>query len=381
MNDENNNQNSADTGGYEAADVHGQTQTQYEPNPNACAKCGQLPKDNAENPNVSLCAECRKPYLRFNVPLKIKLFLALIVVVFCVALTKFPAVLPTYKTFLKADAHMENREYTYALEQYMLVLEEYPDSLPVIFKASEAAMGAQYFGELEGIIDRYLIGRTVDDDDYNTAMRYINTLDIYWESYIEIDNIFREIDTLQTENPEEKTEYLRNGLLDIVENSSCDKTLIYYYLGYIADDMETTLEYFKLSTQQNSKFYYTYSDYGNALRRVGKIEEAKAVYYTALELNACDASSLRGLSIAQLLEGDKQAALENMRKSYAIEPDGSYIREAFIICLYENELTEEADALLDEYIKIYGGMEDDLTQYLNGELTLQSYYVNDGEAA
>ena len=105
------------------------------------------------------------------------------------------------------------------------------------------------------------------------------------------------------------------------------------------------------------------------------MDEAKQVYQHALELNACDATAMRGVSILQLLEGEKALSLKTIQRAYEIEPYGLYIAESLAIALCENDMRGEAETLLEQLVGEGLQIEEDLQGYMYGNLTLQQYYL------
>ena len=85
---------------------------------------------------------------------------------------------------------------------------------------------------------------------------------------------------------------------------------------------------------------------------------------------------MRGLSILQLLDGQKGPALESMRYAYRLNPYGLYMSEAFIIALCENDLRDEATAVLESIVKEGFVIEDDFQAYLDGKTSLKQYYID-----
>lgn len=349
----------------------------YERQQKLCAACHEREKDYSESSRSILCYECRHKFIMLRVPIKIKIFLAAVCGIFVLSLIMLPPILSNYRIYLNAERNMEAREFCFAYNRYSTLLERYNESVPIIFKAADAAMSAQYFGDLAQTIDTYLVDKSLNESEYAKAMDYSNFLNIYFGTLQEIDEIGTETGgDLASENPTEAAQIFSAKLEALLLKDNIDKTLVYFYLGNTSPNAETAIKYLKLATEQGPRFTYPYSYYGNALRRVGKLDEAKRVYQSALDLNACDALSLRGLSILQLLDGQKSLSLESIRYAYEIEPYGLYIPEALIIALYENGLRDEAVELLGQFIRDGFQVDTDLQEYLDGKLSVDQYYMS-----
>lgn len=350
---------------------------EYERQQRLCAACHEREKDYSENSQSILCYECRQKFMMLHIPVKIRFFLAAVCAIFILSVIMLPPIISNYQIYLNAERNMKAREFCFAYSNYSAVLEKYNESVPVILKTADAAMSAQYFGDLAQTIDTYLAGKNLNDSEYAKAMEYSNLLDIYFVTLQEINDIGTEIgDDPTSENQAEIARVFNDKLEALLTKDNIDKTLVYFYLGNTSPNIETAIKYLKLAAEQDSRFTYPYSYYGNVLRRAGKLDEAKRVYQSALELNACDALSLRGLSILQLLDGQKSLALESIRLAYEIDPYGLYIPEALVITLCENGLRDEAMELLNQFIKDGFQVGTDLQEYLDGNLSIDQYYMS-----
>lgn len=353
-------------------------EAQYEERQQLCSKCRQREKDLSENKNSVLCKQCRDEHISLNVPLKIKLFLVAICAVFIISVCMFPSILMRYKVYVDAEKNMKSKEYVSAFYNYASLLEEYGDSIPIVLKASKAAMNAQYFGELTHIFDTYIVGKNLNDIQYNEAMSYSLFLDDYYFTLDEIGAISDNINNRAYESDDINLNRLfRNELELLLEKSNIDKAMVYYYIGSLAENVDDAIKNFKLSSEQDTRITYPLSYYGNVLRRAKKFDEAMQVYNQALFVNAEDASSIRGISIIELLEGNIDQSLVTMRRAYEIEPYGVYMPEAMIITLHENGLHEEADALLEKIVSEGFVAPADFQTYLDGNMTVQEYYMGD----
>jgi tetratricopeptide (TPR) repeat protein len=369
---------SAEQGAGYFSDEERAREQERESRPGYCAKCNVRAADRSESEHSVLCADCREEQIKFKVPISVKLFLAAALTRFVAAAATLPPVLSLYQVYIDAGRSAEAREYIPAYKGYISVLEKYPASIPIILKAADAAMSAQHFGSLAEILNTYLEGKSLDERNYARAAAHQYFLDDYANTSNEIYNISEE--TLGSLAPdaaaEEVLPVLSGKLEELLQKAGTDKTLVYFHLGLYSQDQEKSAEYFRLALEQNPAMTYPYSYYGTALRRSGKLDEAETAYRDALELNASDALSLRGLSVLQLLEGEKGVALETVRRAYELEPEGLYVADTLIVALCENGLREEAEALLknlengEDYI-----LDEGLKDYMDGNVGLEQYYL------
>ena len=61
--------------------------------------------------------------------------------------------------------------------------------------------------------------------------------------------------------------------------------------------------------------------------------------------------------------------------AYEVDPDGLYVRDTYLVALHVNGHRDEENALIEEIEELEGALEEDTRQLLDGELTLQEYYM------
>jgi len=343
-----------------------------------CALCNEQEKDLSENNMSVLCYKCRKQKLKLNIPLKIKVFLSAIGVVFLCSMVMFIFTLSNYQRYLSAEKHMENKEFSLAYYKYSTVLEKYSYSVPIILKTAEAAMSAQYFGNLAETLNTYLLDKNLNDNEYKIVMEYSDFLDVYFDTYQEIDDIITEMNNTfdKESDPSEISKFIHGKLEELLLKDDIDKSQVYYNLYVTSETIEEAFKYSKLLYEQNPRTTYGYASYGNVLRRMGEFDQAKQVFQKAIDLNACDALSWRGKGVIQLLENQKKSGLESIKYAYKIEPDGLFVKEALVIALCENGLRDDAMTFLENFNNTDYKIEEDLQGYLDGTISVEQYFLN-----
>jgi len=344
-----------------------------------CVLCRERKRDYSESSRSILCRECRQQHLKLRIPMGIRLFLVAILVSFIVSVLMLPPVLANYRIYIDAERNMQAKQYNSACDKYMSLLETYSNSIPITIKASEAALGAQRFGDLAYIFDTYWVGRPLNDSEYAIATEYNDILERYATAMDEIVAIFSELGELSSEQPLDDlasvSEFLQGKLEALLSRDDVDLSLVYYYLGSTSEDNADAVYYLKLATEQDPRMTFPLAFYGNALRRSGDLAEARDVYEKALVLNAEDANAMRGLSVVELLDGNPESALEAARRAYELAPFGLFVPETLIVMLHENGLHDEAEAVLDEITAMGFEADEDFAEYLEGKVTAEEYYM------
>ena len=341
-----------------------------------CANCQSREIDYAASPHSVLCRECRAEFIKLRTPNKIKLFIGVICALFLFSLYLMSATLPIYRVYVEAGRRYKSREYSLALAGYAVVLERYSDSVPVIVNTASAAMKAQQFDALAYVLDTFLIGKKVNDADYAKVMEYFDFLNSYYGTNQEIENVFKEIsETPEFDDKSDIQNLIVEKLRELLTREDINKTQVYFYMGNFAGNIDESIQYLREACDQDPRVTYPFAYLGNALRRAGKLAQARQVFDDVLAIDACDFYALRGLSIVELLEGRKSEALDIISRARSLAPYGQYVPEAYIIALVENGLREEAEAYLSGLESEGYQFERDLHDYLNGDISLKQYYA------
>ena len=119
------------------------------------------------------------------------------------------------------------------------------------------------------------------------------------------------------------------------------------------------------------------TDLGTRLRRSGDLEGARGYYEQVLHYEKKHPLACRGMAILKLLEGNKEEALTWARTAYENGPDAQYVRDTYLVTLFENGRTEEAEQMKEEMKEAGTPAEEDTEALLKGEITLKEYYLEE----
>jgi Flp pilus assembly protein TadD len=146
-------------------------------------------------------------------------------------------------------------------------------------------------------------------------------------------------------------------------------------LGSIETDLTNALNYFQSCYDTDPETYDVRVRLGVIYRRMGDYDTAEKYIHEALAKEKADSEALRSLAILNMLEGDLESGLSLAKDAYDVNPDGNYIKETYLIALSQSGMKEEADKLKDEIIKKDGALDEDTVKLLDGDITLNNYYV------
>ena len=63
------------------------------------------------------------------------------------------------------------------------------------------------------------------------------------------------------------------------------------------------------------------------------------------------------------------------KSAYEVSPDSLYVRDTYLVTLHVNGYTKEANTMIGEIEEIEGALDEDTRQLLNGEISLEDYYM------
>jgi Flp pilus assembly protein TadD len=311
---------------------------------------------------------------KLEVPGWIILFLILVVALDIVCMIRFPKVLSDYKVYAKAETRISNGETALTINDLKLLSDKYSESVPILTKSIKLSMENGYYDVAGYIIDTYLTGKSLSDSEYDRINRYYTQLEAYYKTYNAIDELTKPFSENASAS-EADYEKLKTELESLLKEAGQDYATIYYYLGSIETDLTNALNYFQSCYDTDPETYDVRVRLGVIYRRMGDYDTAEKYIHEALAKEKADSEALRSLAILNMLEGDLESGLSLAKDAYDVNPDGNYIKETYLIALSQSGMKEEADKLKDEIIKKDGALDEDTVKLLDGDITLNNYYV------
>lgn len=343
---------------------------------------GETGPDSQQGADPEMDHETEQNFDQEPVPIKLRiptwviaLFIG-VVILEIISLIQFPKVLKDYKVFKLAESRISQGETSAAINDLYMVAEAHPNSIPVMVKLVELSMENGYYDIAGYIIDTYISGKSISDDDYNTVDQYYTKLENYY-------NTLSSIDTIMTEAPNQDTldeeyyNYIRSHIESLLYTEGQDDAYLSYTLAMIAGNSTGTLDYLQQCYEIDPECFDVRSQLGIVLRRMGRLSEARSVIEEALAKDKADTTALRALATLAMVENDLQGGLEAAEAAYTIYPDGLYVRETYLIALTINQLSDQAEVIRAEMEEADGILDQDTLQLLNGEITLQDYYIGE----
>lgn len=313
-----------------------------------------------------------------KVPVPVILFLGTIIIISIFSMIRFPGVLKDYRIYKNAEERIKNGETSATLSDLYYLVEKYPDSVPVIMKAIKYSLENGYYDYAGYIIDTYLVNKSLPEDDYEWVKSYIPFLDEYYRTLDRIDTIFSHAENINDDA--EYSLYIINNLKKMLnDKDNINSSVVNYYLGLFEYNTENSINYLMDCYNEDPECFDVRAQLANRYRRAGDFETALKFINEALAKDKMDSGALRAMSIIYMLKGEMEKGVEKAREAYNYYPDGLYVRETYMIALYFNGNMEEAEELKNEIIEMNWQLDEDTISLLNGEITLEEYYLDNPE--
>ena len=342
---------------------------------NRCRACGHAMIDRSEYPDSALCSTCRERFIRYPVPKHFILFSVILVVLMGFAFSRFPKILKSYKIYVKAETMAENGDIAEAMESLRTVVEQYPDSIPVAVRLTDIAMERGFYSDASNVLSNNLSGKTMDENTVVRMNQYIDKITRFFNTYETVQNMQSSMKYAKS-NEEALMmgyNYLRQQLIDPKQ----DKALLYYYMSMFTEDVDEARNCLEKCINEDDNILDAKVQLASLSRRQGDLQYAESCYNDVLLADKSYSGALRGLAIIRLLEGNKEEGLDLASKAYDQNPQGDYVWETYLIALKENAKNADADALVQEYISKKNELDADLKNYLDGNLSLHEYYIDE----
>lgn len=354
-----------------------------------CKKCHRRKIDRSESPDSVLCKDCRDEMIKLKIPPVIFICAALTVVLFVITLTPFLGIGSSgiggfgSGSAGNVDQLAEEGYVVSALDQLVSMLEENPDNHRTAIKLTDIAMKYSYFDYAAYAINNYLVGVEVSDSNYYKLQRYISKLNIYYDTLDVVEEAWVSLED-QAEEAGELDEAQTLALLDecmkkisgYIGNSSYNQAYLYYSLAYLSQDTDQRLAYLEKCVEEDPCVFDAQSQIAVIYRGRGQLDKAREVIEAAHNVNRQDYSILRAYATIELVSGNTEAGCSYASMAWDTYPEGTYVADTYIIALAANGQEEDARNLLKQCEEEGYIFEDDLYQFLSGEITLEDYYYN-----
>lgn len=313
-----------------------------------------------------------------RIPLWVLLFVAGSLLLAGISMVRFPKVFSEYRIYIRAEDRIHQGELSEALSDLMGVVESHPNSVTVIVKMIDLSMETGYYDLAGYVFDEYLVGKDLTDSQYNRMMDHQRQLEKYYATYDAMISLTEVAATQEAATEEEATAIraeVRENLSPLVGDSSMDQAMISYFMALFSETTQERYDWLQKGYQADPECFDLRVQLGNTARTLGDLDAAGQYLNEAYKRNHEDSGALRGLAVLSLLNGDPETALAQAEEAYALYPDGTYVMDTYLIALHVNGDTKEEAYIRAELEDMQGALEEDTRRFLEGECTLQEYYM------
>lgn len=344
-----------------------------------CKKCKRRTIDRSENPDSVLCRECREELIKLKIPPVFYVVGVLVLILIAVTLIPSFGGLKNYNTYNTAEETSDEGYIITTLDDLLDVLEDNPDNVEVAMELTDIAMKYSYYDYASYTIAQYLEDKEFNDKQYRKLIGYVDKINTYYDTCDLSDEIWEQVyeDFDDEEDVYAILEEYSRMLSEYIGDSDYDQALIYYYLGYMATDDEKRIEYLKECVAIDPCYFEAQAQIATYYRRQGDLEGARQVLEETYAVNKEDYAVLRSFATLELVEGNLERGLDFAYRSYQAYEDGDYVIDTYIVALAANGRTDEARELVSEYEDKDYIFDDDLYEFLDGNMTLEDYYIGE----
>lgn len=311
-----------------------------------------------------------------SIPLWVLLFAGAVCLTAVLVVTTLPAVFSDLKIYVNAEERIAEGETYDALLDFDGLTARQSQSVPVITKMVELCMENGYYDWASVTMDTYLTGKKLSNKEYAQMEAYAAKLEQYYNSVTAVDEIFAPYVSSLYQQVDRSL--MQEELQACLEDPELDPGVIYYYLGILEEDIEQAIAYLEQCLALDTDYHCmdVRVQLGTMYRRMGDMDRAEELYLEAYCHEKEDSGALRGLGVLAMLRNDWTEAEKLLKRAYEIYPDGSFVREAYLLCLNALGDTDGAEAIRQEITEIYGDLEEDTKAVLSGAMTLEEYYIH-----
>jgi len=313
---------------------------------------------------------------KFSVPVWVMFFFVLIVVLEVFCIQHFSDAFADYRVYATAENRIANGDTSAAIAELYNLSSKHTNSYDIVIKTIDLSMENGYYDTAAYVMDNYLDGMNVEEPAYSRMNAYYLQMQNYYKTCDAIDKIMKDNSSA---DGIENVNYtaISKALETMLEEPDQDYAVIHYFLGVLSvDDLVFAKNQLQQSYDMNPECFDVRVQLGVIYRRLGDYGKAEALNNEALHKNKSDSGALRSAAIIQMLEGDLEGGAITAKKAYEAYPDGTYVRATYVIALFENNQEEEALKIQNEMTAAGEKLDADTVKLLNGDITLENYYVS-----
>lgn len=312
-----------------------------------CRNCGSY--DVEEGYKLELCHECRNKLAKRPVPIKIKLFFILIIIMFLASLIKLPKTLNVAVEYQRGEKAEKNLKYITAMKHFEKVSKEFPNfdkGLAKLYKAyymnGEITKARKTHDKLMGADST----KKVDKD----LATYVNNVTDDIETYYEFsEDLYTKLKNLKSSDPSVIVK-----TLEPLSNKH-DEPYGRYYLADLYFDLNKYNEGIKVLESLKDDYpdyLLAYTLEASFYREVGKYDDAISDCNFVLSKNKESIGAYISLAKIELKRKHNKDGLMYAKKAYDLESGNSGSIAVLSLAYFYNGKSKESKEMFDKFKKI-----------------------------
>jgi predicted Zn-dependent protease len=301
----------------------------------ACVQCGN--PDYLEGHATRLCSSCRQSFIKYPIPLWVKLFGASVVVFMVVSLVLSP------KNFTAAIA-LSRAEHFEKAHMYVSEQKELNNALAIVPESKQAqahmAIASFYNADMVtyGDIMNKLVGKEFEDAE---LLRELNNLSAYAKDYYPSDKLTKLGESYKTGIPDTTYQhYIKQYPEDVFAQYAYAST-VFDKENYGKSDT-LLAEILKI----NPHYVYALFMQSIAKRELGQLEASAACCDKLLQENPQLVMALSSKARTLLKQGRLKDALSMAVKAKQLDSNFYYNEATLALAYHLNKQTHERDAIV-----------------------------------
>ncbi len=342
-----------------------------------CKQCGAKLQDDAR-----FCGACGTIVSRneelghYPIPKWIYYALAGVLVLWMISLIHFPQNLKNYRAVEQAEERADQGYIYSTLNDLDAIAEQNSSSIDVPVKMVDIAMEHGYYDYASYAISTYLEGKEVSDSVYSRMNHYMTVLERYYNTYDTFEEMSANVTGTAPEDSDAVSRKIVAELEALLTDINYDRATVLYYMGYTELDDAKRCEYFENCYQTDPTYTDAKVQVANYYRRQGNLVKARTLLEDAYEEDKEFPSVIRSQAVLEMLEENYTKALSLAQAAYDMNPDEYYVADTYIIATAANGDVEGAKTMKADLEGDGYGFDEELNQFLNGECTLEDYYIH-----
>lgn len=273
----------------------------------------------------------------------------------------------------------ENGYILTEMNELLDALEKDPEDINTAFRLTDIGMKYGYYDYASYAINQYIAERDISDKQYRKVIGYVDKLNIYYDTCDLSDELVEQVyeDIGEDGDPYEAMEQYCEAMSVYIGSKNYDQALVYYCLGSMTADDEVRMNYLKECIEINPYYFDAQAQIATYYRRQGELEQARQILEEIYAVNKEDYAVLRSYATLELVEGNLEKGLDYALRAYELYEEGNYVVDTYIVALVANGRVEEAKELAGEYEGKDYEFDEEFYRFLDGNMTLEEYYIGD----